>query len=113
MGMANTAEFAGRAVFNPAGGIVLLAGLALVLESEVYDFSMVWILFAIVIVIASAILGGAFSSRRLKTLFALAEERGPADPAVSQSFGTVLNVATIETLILLIVAWVMVFKPGV
>ena len=112
IGRVNTADFAAKAVFNPAGGIVLLAGIALVLESDVYDFSMAWILFAIAVVVGSAILGGVDYSRRIKELYAAAEERGPAAPEIAKSFNTVLGVANVETIFLLAVAWAMIFKPG-
>ncbi|MFQ5967297.1 MAG: DUF2269 family protein [Acidimicrobiia bacterium] len=112
MGIVNTSDFAAKAVFNPAGGIVLLAGIALVLESDIFDFGMAWILFAIAVVVGSAILGGVFYGRRIKQLYAVAEERGPSDPAIPKSVRTILNVANVEALFLLAVAWVMVFKPG-
>ncbi len=112
IGMANTADFAAKAVFNPAGVTVLLSGIALVLESDVFGFGMAWILFAIAVVVGSAILGMAFYGRRLKELFEVAEERGPADPAIAASLRTILTVSNIEAIFLLAVAWTMVFKPG-
>ncbi len=112
VGMASTADFTAKAVFNPAGATVLLAGIVLVLDSETFDFATAWVIFAIVVVVSSAVLGMAFYGRRLKDLFAVAEQRGPADPAVAAGLRAILRVSNVEALFLVAVAWAMVFKPG-
>jgi len=108
LGIAKTSEFASRVILFPGGVITLLAGIGLVLESSVWEFTMGWVIFAIVIVLASAALGMAFYPRQLAAL----ERVGSPDAEVSRKVLRILNVSSIETVALLAVVWAMVFKPG-
>jgi uncharacterized membrane protein len=112
VGMASASEFVAKAIFNPAGIITLLAGFGLVLESDVWTFTMGWIVFAIAVVVASAILGMAFYGKQLRAVHRIAADRGAEDPEIGRRLARVRTVANTETLFLLAVVWMMVFKPG-
>jgi len=47
----------GRLYFPPAGGVVLLTGILLVLDSSVYDFENAFVVIGIAVFLAGAILG--------------------------------------------------------
>ena len=110
--MAANNEFSGRVVFNTSGVITLLAGVGLVLESDVWGFSMGWIIFAIVVVIASAILGMAFYAPQLRAVMEIVDENGPDDPDLAPRLRRIAVVFNIEVLFLIAVVFAMVFKPG-
>jgi len=112
LGVARTSDFVSRVILFPGGVITLLAGIGLVLESDAWRFTMGWVIFAIVIVLASAALGMAFYPRQLAALERAASEAGPSDPEIPRRLLRILNVSSIETVALLAVLWAMVFKPG-
>ncbi len=64
------------------------------------------------VVIASAILGMAFYGPQTGKAFGIAAEKGGNDPAVVGITNRMVQVASIEMVLLLFVLWTMVFKPG-
>jgi uncharacterized membrane protein len=104
-------EWLGMRVFTPASIIVLLAGIAMVLDSGI-GFTPAWILagfggIAFTIVVGAAFLGP--ESGRLKKLIS---ERGEADPEVIQRRNRIFMVSRIDLLVLIFVVAMMVFKPS-
>jgi len=111
LGVTKMAEFIGKAVFNPAGIITLLAGIWLVIEAD-YEFSEAWISIGFLGVALGAILGMAFYPKALKAV----EDGIEADGLLSNDTLGALRklrlVSTVEWLLLIVVVWAMVFKPG-
>lgn len=111
LGVTKMAEFIGKAVFNPAGIITLLAGIWLVIEAD-YEFSEAWISIGFLGVALGAILGMAFYPKALKAV----EDGIEADGLLSNDTLGALRklrlVSTIEWLLLIMVVGAMVFKPG-
>ena len=111
LGITKMAEFIGKAVFNPAGIITLLAGIWLVIEAD-YEFSEAWISIGFLGVALGAILGMAFYPKALKAV----EDGIEADGLLSNDTLGALRklrlVSTVEWLLLIVVVWAMVFKPG-
>lgn len=111
LGITKMAEFIGKAVFNPAGIITLLAGIWLVIEAD-YEFSEAWISIGFLGVALGAILGMAFYPKALKAV----EDGIEADGLLSNDTLGALRklrlVSTIEWLLLIMVVGAMVFKPG-
>lgn len=103
------ADLAGRAI--GAGAVAtLLTGLALVIESDVWDFSMFFVWFGIVAIVASGAIDGLYSRRRTRDAEA-AVERGDTGDARS----TIRQMVTVNGAVLAVfavVAWTMVFKAG-
>ena len=102
----------GAKVFGPAGIILLIAGIWLVIDLDVYGFDQAWISIAFTIVIIGAILGPAFYGRQTKLIAAEAEERGAEDPGVQLRIQRIFLVSRVELVLLFIAVYAMVFKPG-
>ncbi len=105
------ADLAGR-VFNVAGIVVAAAGIWMVIDIEAYDFDQAWIIYALAVVGASALLGMFFHSPNTKRILAVAAERGAEDPEIGLGLRRIVLVAQIELALLVLVVYVMVFKPG-
>ncbi|NQV06641.1 DUF2269 family protein [bacterium] len=100
--------FAGR-VFMIAASIVLAFGVWLVIDAGI-EFSQAWISIGFTGVLVGAVLGPVFytpSATKLKAAY----EAGDDD--ASDALGKRISlVSTVEMLLMLIVVWSMVFKPG-
>ncbi len=98
-------EFAGKFVFNISGVLVFVFGLWLVIDSSVFGFDDWWVSFAMLVVIASALLGMFY--------FAPQTRKAIADPAARDAITQrIYSVALGEAAVLVFVLWTMVFKPG-
>lgn len=100
---------AGRAI--GAGAVAtLLTGLALVIESDVWEFSMFFVWFGVAAIVVSGAIDGMYTRRRTREAEA-AVERGDTGDARS----TIRRVATVNLAVLavfVVVVWAMVFKTG-
>jgi hypothetical protein len=87
-------------------------GIWLVLvESDEWAFSQVWIWLALVLAAVSTALG-IYSGAEGGRVSHLADARGAEDGVVRGRLSRLLWIARLDTLILLVVPWLMVFKPG-
>lgn len=111
LGITKLAEFIGKAVFNPAGIITLLAGIWLVIEAD-YEFSEAWISIGFLGVALGAGLGMAFYPKALKAVQAGIEADGLLGNDSLAALRKLRLVSTVEWLLLIVVVWAMVFKPG-
>lgn len=107
-----TAEFTGRYVFNAAGVLTAAFGIWLVIESAAWGFDQAWISLALTIVIISALLGMFFFGPQIAKALAIADERGPDDGEFGARVSRIVAVSRLDLLLLLVVVWAMVFKPG-
>jgi uncharacterized membrane protein len=105
-----TMEFLGGRVFGPAAFLVLGAGIWLVIEHPANSFGQTWIILAFGGIALSVALGIGFFGPQAKALKAELQANDPAAAARSRRIG---QVAMFDTLILLVIVWAMVFKPGV
>ena len=110
-GLLSQGDFIGKAVFNPAGIITLGAGIWLGIEGD-YDFGEAWISMGFVGIAVGAILGMAFYPRVFNRGLAGIEVGGIDGSETRASLKSLRLVSTIELLLLLVVVWAMVFKPG-
>ena len=110
-GLLSQGDFIGKAVFNPAGIITLAAGIWLGIEGD-YDFGEAWISIGFVGIAVGAILGMAFYPRVFNRGLAGIEAGGIDGSETRASLKSLRLVSTIELLVLLVVVWAMVFKPG-
>ncbi len=102
-------EFLGRVYYNITGIITLVAGVWLVLISN-WEFSQLWISIGFIGVIVGIVWGVVFYPRFQREALA-----GLADGEVSdvrEPLTRFALYANVELLILVIVVWAMVFKPG-
>ena len=110
-GLLSQGDFIGKAVFNPAGIITLAAGIWLGIEGD-YDFGEAWISMGFVGVAVGAILGMAYYPRVFQRGLAGLEVGGIDGSETRASLKSLRLLSTIELLVLLVVVWAMVFKPG-
>ncbi len=94
-------------LFNIAPILVLATGVAQVAMRSSYDFSQLWIILAIVLFVATAIMGGAIGGRWEKQMKA-AREDGRSLPDL---FDRWLRLGWIEIVVLAAIVALMVYKP--
>lgn len=98
-------------VVIPALLITLAAGLGLVLDSNAWEFSMAWILLALVVAAGTFVAFVAYFLPASRRVIAIFDEQGPGPPVFSL-WGRIALIARINVLLLIVVLWAMVFKPG-
>lgn len=106
------AEFFGRAVFNPAALVTLLAGVIMVLDADFIDFSQAWITIGFIGIIASMGVGHGILTPTARRLSALVDGEGPEAPGADVLRNRLGMFSMLDLLILVIVVWAMVYKPG-
>jgi uncharacterized membrane protein len=104
-------EFVGTRVFMPSSIVVLVAGIWMVATSGL-DFTDLWIVFGLIGIAFSAIVGAAFLGPESGRIGALIEARGPEDGEVIARMKRIFLVSRVELVILLLVVVDMVVKPG-
>ena len=95
--------------FAVAGIVTLAAGVWLVLRVDAWGFDQAWISIGFLGVLVGAVLGPAFYGPQTRTLIA---ELGSDPAAAEPRRRRIAMVSGIETIILVVVVWAMVFKPG-
>jgi uncharacterized membrane protein len=102
-------EVVGGRIFGPAAGLVLASGIWLVIEHQTYSFSQAWIILALGGIALSIAIGIGFFGPQSKALTAELEANDPAATVRARRIG---QVSMLDTLILLVIVWAMVYKPG-
>ncbi|MBI4261026.1 MAG: DUF2269 family protein [Actinobacteria bacterium] len=105
-------DWVGPWIISPAATVMIGLGVWLVLLEDEWAFSQLWIVLALVLVGMSMVLGMGYLGPEGKRISTLVKERGDADPDARRRMGRLLWVARLDVLILLVVLWAMVFKPG-
>ena len=101
----------GERLFAPASGILVIAGVLMVLDSG-WDFSDTWIVIGIIGFLATLVTGLFYLTPTAKKLGGLIEQRGPEDPEAQGMMKQLLAISRIDLLVLVIVVFNMVVKPG-
>ena len=104
-------EWLGPRLFAPMSIAVIVAGHLLVNEIG-YDFDQTWLILGQVGWLLSFIIGVAFYPREGKKREQLIEQHGMEHESVAASINRVLTVATVDTLIVVLVVIDMTTKPG-
>lgn len=105
-------DFIGKAVFNPAGVITLAAGIWLVIELDGVEFSEAWISIGFAGIALGAVLGMAFYPKAIAGALAAIEEDGLLGNAALARLRRLRLVSSIGWVLLIVVVWAMIFKPG-
>jgi uncharacterized membrane protein len=105
-----TLRIVGPATLAPSMLGVVVFGIWLVLDSDVWGFSQTWIVLALVLFAAAFLIGAVFQSRTAIGAQRAAES-GDLEEAVRQFTRWAWGMRVILVLLLVIV-WDMVFKPG-
>jgi uncharacterized membrane protein len=108
---AGEAEWVGMRIFMPSSIVVLLAGIALVLEGG-WGFDQLWILIGLAGIAFSIVAGAAFIGPESGRMRALLESRTFEDPEVQSRLNRIFFISRIELGVLLLIVLNMVIKPG-
>jgi len=106
------ADLAGRAI-GIGAALTLVTGIALVLESDFYGFSMTFVLIGIGGLLIAGAVEGMYTRRRVAALQAALDEEGAEASGIGDGLRQVITVNAVLIGILVFVVWAMVFKPGV
>jgi uncharacterized membrane protein len=108
---AGEAEWVGMRIFMPSSIVVLLAGIALVLEGG-WGFDQLWILLGLAGIAFSIVVGAGFLGPESGRIKELMEARGPEDTEVKDRIRRIFMISRIELAILLLIVLDMAIKPG-
>lgn len=108
--LADQAGFVGEKFFAPAGLLVFLAGVAMVLNAG-YGWSQFWIVAGLVGYVSTFVTGVGFLSPTAKKIAALSTEKGVEHPETQALVRKILLVVRFDMAVLLLVVAVMVTKP--
>ena len=103
-------EWLGPRLFAPMSIIVIIAGP--LLADRLYDFDQTWLTLGFIGWFLSFVIGIAFYPREGKKREQLIEQHGTGHELVAKSVNRVLTVATVDTLIVVLVVIDMTIKPG-
>jgi uncharacterized membrane protein len=104
-------EWVGQHVYLPASILVLISGIAMVVNGH-WGWGHFWVLFGLFGILFSAITGSAFLGPEAGRLKKLMQEQGEDAPEVRSRLSRIFLVSRIELLILLLVVADMALKPG-
>ena len=100
----------GERLFAPASGILVIVGILMVIDS--WDFSDTWIIIGIIGFLATLVTGLFYLTPTAKKLGSLIEQRGAEDPETQGTIRQLLAISRIDLVVLIIVVFNMVAKPG-
>lgn len=104
-------EWMGSRFFGPASGVLLIAGIFLVVIGR-WAWETPWVLIGIAGFLASAVLGSAVVGKASKQVNQLIADRGIDDVEVRAGLDRVVLYSRIDLLILVLVVIDMTLKPG-
>jgi len=108
---AREAAWVGERIFVPTSFILLLLG-AWIMHHVGYEWSKLWVTLGLVGWFASFAIGIGFLNPTSKKIARTIEAEGPDSPAASALIDRILLVARVDQVILLLVVFDMVLKPG-
>ena len=104
------AAFTGEKLFAPAGGIVFLMGIAMMINTD-WGWGKFWVVVGLLGYAITFITGVAVLSPLAKKIDALITDQGPAAPETQAAIQRILLVARVDVAVLLLVVADMVTKP--
>jgi len=108
--IASQGAFVGERFFAPAGLVVLLTGIAMMLHTD-WGWGKLWVVAGLVGYAATFATGILFLSPQAKRIARLLEEKGAADPETQGAIRRLLIVLRVDSAVLALVVADMVTKP--
>jgi uncharacterized membrane protein len=108
--LARQAGFVGERFFAPAGLIVFLMGIAMMIHTD-WGWGKFWVVVGLLGYLATFGTGIAVIAPRVRKLAALLESPGPDAPETQAAIKGMLLIARVDTAVLLLVVIDMVAKP--
>lgn len=109
--LSHDAGFLGEKVFAPVSGILLIMGILMVLDGP-WEFSDTWIIIGLVGWAATLVTGLFYLGPTSKKLGGMLEARGSDDPEAQATIKKLLAISRIDAVVLVLVIFNMVTKPG-
>jgi uncharacterized membrane protein len=98
-------------LIGPSALVVIGLGIWLVVLEDWAAFSQLWIWLSLVLVAVSSV-QNIYSGPEGRRVRRLADEHGAEDGEVRRRLGRLLWLPRLDVLILVVIVWLMVFKPG-
>jgi uncharacterized membrane protein len=108
--VARQAAYVGERVFAPASLVVLLMGIAMMLNTD-WGWGQFWVVFGLLGFLSTFTIGIGVLSPLAKRIVASMEESGPHSPETQALIKRILLIARVDTAVLLLVIVDMVTKP--
>jgi len=108
---AKDTEVVGMRVFIPATWILLLAGIAMMINFD-WSWGQNWIVFGLIAFAISFIVGAGFLGPEGGRIAAVIEREGPTSPEAQMRIRRILLISRVELVVLLAVIVNMVVKPA-
>ena len=108
--LARWAAFVGERLFAPAGGVVLLMGVAMMINTN-WGWGTFWVDLGLVGYASTFVTGIAFLSPGAKKIHELADSKGATAPETLAAIRRVLLIARFDVAVLLVVVADMITKP--
>lgn len=108
--IARQAAWAGEKVFSRAAGIVLAAGIAMMINGSL-DWGKFWVSFGLLGFVVTFVLGLGVLAPRARKIVALTEAHGAVAAETQAAIAELLVIARIDIAVLLLVVLDMVLKP--
>jgi len=108
--LARWAAWVGERLFAPAGGIVLLAGIAMMINTN-WGWGKFWIVAGFIGYALSMVIGMAILTPQSKRIAELSETRGSTHPETIAAIRRILVLTRFDVAVLLLVVADMVTKP--
>lgn len=109
--IARQATFVGEKLFAPAGGIVFVMGIAMVINSPAIGFGDAWVIIGLVGFAISFVTGIAVLAPRARRIVELTDTVGVAAPETQAAIRQILLIARVDVAVLLLVVFDMLTKP--
>jgi uncharacterized membrane protein len=102
----------GLRVITPASILVLLLGVALVAESDVWAFTDLWIVLALIGYAITALTGAMLIGPEAERIGALVDAQGADSPEARRRIRRIFRISRIDLLVIVLIVLDMVVKPG-
>jgi uncharacterized membrane protein len=103
-------EVVGMRLFIPASLILVLAGIAMMVNADL-SWGQNWVVFGLISFALSFALGAGFLGPEGGRIAELIEQEGPDSPVVKARIRRILTFSRCELVVMLTVIWAMVVKP--
>lgn len=111
-GYVSQIEWSGLRLFTPASLVVLAAGIYMVWDNDAWAFGQTWIWLTLAIYALSFLIGAAYLGPTSGKMGKVLEDKGPSDPEYKMMLQRILTVSRVDTILLLTIVVLMVWKPG-
>jgi uncharacterized membrane protein len=105
-------EFIAQRVFIPSSILLFIAGAWMVVDGP-WEFEQAWVAIAIVLWLASALVGSLYLGPTTKKVAEIFEREGPTSAAGVALMKRAFLVSRLELASFAVIVFLMVFKPGV